>query len=154
MCVHKKKKKKKLPNILQLQWHPQDLTTILRYFFRITFELSSKYSTDIAFSLVGAQQGFGTLSGNMRWTWMEDQQNEISFCWNITKYTQHVTDIRVHCRFIFLSLHLPEFAQLHDLLHSYVHWVGMSILHHSKMLHSPQVQLSSPWKSKGGETER
>lgn len=60
--------KYKPPNIYRFQWHPQDLTTILRYFFKITFELSSKYSTDIAFSLVGAQQGFGTLSGNMRWT--------------------------------------------------------------------------------------
>ncbi len=43
---------------------------------QITFELSSKYSTDIAFSLVGAQQGFGTLSGNIRWTcdWEEKER--------------------------------------------------------------------------------
>lgn len=42
------------------QWHPQALTTIFLYFFKMTLELSSKYRTEMAFSLVGAQHGLGT----------------------------------------------------------------------------------------------
>lgn len=35
----------------------------------MTLELSSKYRTEMAFNLVGAQQGLGTWSGNIRCTW-------------------------------------------------------------------------------------
>lgn len=41
---------------------------MLRYFLRMTLELSSKYSTEMPWSWVGAQQGFGTVSGLIKWT--------------------------------------------------------------------------------------
>lgn len=50
------------------QWHPQLLTTIFLYFFRITLLSSKKYRTDIGDNLVGAQQGFGTFPGLTRCT--------------------------------------------------------------------------------------
>lgn len=51
------------------QWHPQALTTMFLYFLRMTLELSSKYSTEMPWSCVGAQQGLGTVSGLMKCTW-------------------------------------------------------------------------------------
>lgn len=54
------------------QWHPQARTTMFLYFFKMTLELSSKYSTEMAWSLVGAQHGFGTFSGFIRCTWKKE----------------------------------------------------------------------------------
>ena len=50
------------------QWQPQLFTTMFLYFFSITLLSSRKYSTEIGESLVGAQQGFGTLPGLTRCT--------------------------------------------------------------------------------------
>ena len=47
-----------------VQWQPQLFTTIFRYFFKMTLELSSKYRTEIPLSFVGAHHGSGTLKGS------------------------------------------------------------------------------------------
>ena len=41
------------------QWHPQLLTTMFRYFLRMTLDDSSKYRTEMPESFMGAQQGLG-----------------------------------------------------------------------------------------------
>lgn len=58
------------------QWQPQAHTTMFWDFFSITLELSSKYSTEMAWSLVGAQHGFGTLSGFIKCTWKQKQKKK------------------------------------------------------------------------------
>lgn len=58
------------------QWQPQAHTTMFWDFFSITLELSSKYSTEMAWSLVGAQHGFGTLSGFIKCTWKQKKEEK------------------------------------------------------------------------------
>lgn len=101
------------PNILlriistwcRCQWQPQDRTTMFLYFFSMTLELSSKKSTEMAWSLVGAQHGFGTFSGFIRCTWK----------WNGWKYFRPLSICNFYTA-LFPSVHIQIIQHL---------WIGV-----------------------------